>query len=340
MLGKNFIHTIELHFSNKCSGDCICCSKAHGGDSKQMVSKEVVEATIRNLKHVEFNWLQLGGDGDSFLNPVFIPSLRRYRAEFPNKGLCLFTNGSLLTKNMTDVLTSERLLDDIQTRIDSLNPDLYRQSTGMSLDKVIDNIKYFFLQNDFIRYHIIYFPLYAYKHMCKKVLNKDVPAHWHRIDESLLRDESAEVRKFFYTLPRNEKMTEAQMNFRISPICLWGEREDIPPAFNKSCTQLPERKGCFRNQVYIYPNGNIGCCAYDDAQNTFVIGNVLESDTAVNDLWASDKRVKIINDVREGKYYGKYPCTNPDACGMYFVDNSINYGDAYEREHTVKSVAR
>lgn len=340
MSNKPFIHTIELHFSNKCTGDCICCSKAHGGSSPQMVSAEVVDATIRNLQHIEFNWLQLGGDGDSFLNPEFIPSLRKYRKAFPNVGLCLFSNGSMLTEDMSDVLITERLLDDIQTRIDSLNPDLYRQSTGLSLDKVLNNIQYFYLMNDFIRYHIIYFPLYAYKYLCKQMLNKDMPTHWHRIDESLLRDEAAEVKQFFYTLPRNEKMTEAQMNFRISPICLWGEREDIPPVFDKVCTQLPENKGCFRNQTYIYPNGNIGSCAYDDAQDTFILGNVLTSDTALKEAWEGTKRQQFIDGVRSGRFFGTYPCTNPVACGMYFVDKSVNYGDAYERNHKVSSLAR
>jgi MoaA/NifB/PqqE/SkfB family radical SAM enzyme len=340
MTGKNFIHTVELHFSNKCTGDCICCSKAHGGSNPEFVTERVVDATIRNLQFIEFNWLQLGGDGDSFLNPVFIPSLRKYRQVFPGKGLCLFTNGAMLTKEMTDILTSEKLLDDIQTRLDSLDPELYRQSTGLSLERVIDNIKYFFLQNTFTRYHIIYFPLYAYKHVCREQLGKEQPTHWHRINEDLLHDEAMEMKKFFYSLPRNPRMTEAQMNFRISPICLWGEREDIPPVTDKVCTQLPEYKGCFRNQIYVYPNGDLGCCAYDDAQNTFIVGNVLDHDHAIHDAWASDKRMQIIDDVRRGKYYGKYPCTNPVACGMYFVDKSVNYGSCYERNNTVSKVAR
>lgn len=319
---STFIKIIELHFSNRCTGDCVVCSKAHGFNSPQFVTSSIVDATIRNLHNVDFNTLQLGGDGDSFLNPVFIPSLRKYRENFPGKSMCLFSNASMLTVDNADTIIEEHLLDDLQTRIDSMNPVLYKQSTKLSLENVLDNIIYFFQHNDCVRYHIIYFPLYAYKEMCLRRLGK-MPAHWDRIDETLLKDESASVRRFFYLIPRNEKMHEALLNFRVSPICLWGEREDMKPVASSVCTQLPESNGCFKNQIYIYPNGNIGMCAYDDGQNTFVVGNVLDSDYAVRDTWNGALRKQIIDDVRAGKYYGKYPCTNPIACGMHFVDKSF-----------------
>jgi radical SAM protein with 4Fe4S-binding SPASM domain len=336
--GRQFIHTIELHFSNRCSGNCVVCSRAHGGDNQALITKDTVDAIIDNLKDIDFNWLQVGGDGDSFLSSEFFPALRRFREAFPKKGICLFSNGSMLTKERADTIIAERLLDDIQTRIDSLNVQLYKQSTGLNLATVIDNIKYFFLHNNFVRYHIIYFPLYAYRDTCMQRLDKE-PTQWNRIDESLLSNEARGMREYFKSLPRNSDMSDALFNFRVSQICLWGEREDATSNLNATCTQLPEHKGCFRNQVYIYPDGSVGSCAYDDGQDTFILGNIVKGDRLA-DLWVSDKREQFISDIRNGKYKGKYPCTNPDACKMFAHDPSIQYGDSYERVHTVTQPGR
>jgi hypothetical protein len=329
---KPFIHTIELHYSNRCTGDCIVCSKAHGRNKEPFCSYEVVDATVENLKDIDFNWLQVGGDGDSFLNKeVFFYALRRFRKEFPDKGICLFSNASLLTPENTDILVGEKLLDDIQTRIDSLNPILYKQSTGLKLEKVLDNIKYFFVRNDFIRFHVIYFPLYGYKDFCQGLLGKR-PTHWHRIDEALLRNEEQDMRTFFYSLPRNEGMVN-RLGFRVSQLCFWGEREDVTPR-SAVCTQL---NAAFVNQTYIYPDGDIGLCPYDDGQDTFVLGNILRGDK-IKDIWDSDLRKQFIKDISEGKYCGTYPCTDPVACGMYNHSGKIP-GFAYGKgtnKHNVR----
>jgi MoaA/NifB/PqqE/SkfB family radical SAM enzyme len=329
---KPFIKIVELHFSNKCTGDCVICSEAHGGNNSQLCTVEVVDKIIENLKGVDFNILQVGGDGDSFLNKeVFFYGLRRLRKEFPHKQICLYSNGSLLTEENARTIVDEGLLDDILTRIDSLNPVLYKQSTGLNLEKVLNNFKHFFAISESVKCCIIYFPLYAYRDMCIKMLGRE-PARWNRIDNTLLRNEYQEMRDYFSIIPKNPRM---RFSIRPSQISLWGERRNVPPrdvdCFQRSAEEFTtylERglllkgelccHGSFINQTYIYPNGTVGLCPYDDGQDTFILGDLMKDDSLA-DIWVSERRKQIIQDIRDRKYNGKYPCIDPIACGMYDV---------------------
>jgi radical SAM protein with 4Fe4S-binding SPASM domain len=307
------IKYIELHFSNLCSNNCVICSKSHGGDSQPFITEDVVDAIIDNLYDINYTSLQVGGDGDSFLSKLFIPSLQRFKKVFPTGKITLFTNGRGLSPDISMTIINERLLDEIQIRLDSLNPVVYSQSTGRDyLKLILDNIEFFRKHNNFILFVIIYFPLYLYRQACKNRINKDMPTYWKNIDESLLYDEYQEFQRYFNVESANKNL----FRVRNSQIGLWGEREDIPPYFQAQCPQLPENDGAFKNQIYIYPNGNIGLCPYDDEQNTFIIGNILKD--RLIDVWNGEQRQQIINDVRNGKYLGKYPCTDPRTCVMKF----------------------
>jgi len=302
---RPFIPIIELHFSNKCTGNCVICSKAHGGDSSPLLDLETFDYIVEGLTTVDFDVIQVGGDGDSFLNPIFFDALQILREEFPDKTLTLFTNGYMLTKENSERIIGDKLLDNIETRIDSVNPVLFKQSTGLDFETVKNNLLYFMKINDFVRQHIIYFPLFLYKECVQTYLNK-YPTHYAHINEAFLQNERMAVFNTF-----NHANSPNLFNFRVSEICLWGEREDVQPAEGQ-CSQL---NGAFKNQIYIYPNGNIGLCPYDDGQNTFILGNVF--DDSLDDVWTSDNRNNIIKDIKDGKYVGRYPCTNPVACDSF-----------------------
>ena len=326
------IPIVELHFSNKCTGSCIICSEAHGENNIVFCTEEVVDKIIENLKEIDFDIVQVGGDGDSFINKdVFFYALRRLRIEFPDKHLCLYTNASMLTDTNGRTIVEEKLLDEIVTRIDTLNLTLFKQSTGLSLGRVLSNIKRFFLINDCVKYVLVYFPLYGYRDLCLKMLGRE-PARWNRLDSTLLKNEIVEMKKYFDDLPKHPNMPS--YFFRGSPVSLWGERKDLSPR-DVDCFQVDQEAfdkyvkygltggrlcvhGSFLNQTYIYPDGSVGLCPYDDRQDTFICGNLMKGDSLA-DIWVSDKRLQMIQDVKDRKYNGKYPCIDPIACGMYDI---------------------
>ncbi len=307
MSSRPYIPIVELHFSNRCTGTCVICSDSHGYDSFPYCTPDVFEHIVQNLFTIDFGVIQVGGDGDSFLNPYFFDALRLLRKEFPGKTLTLFTNGFMLTPDRSDIILKERLLDNIETRIDTINPVLFKQSTGLDFNIVSSNIAYFMSKNKSnIKTHIIYFPLFLYEECVREFLGKE-PTDFYKISKNLLHNEYLEVLNFFKL-----RVVDGPFNFRISEICLWGEREDVFIDTTTPCSQL---NGAFKNQVYIYPNGNYGLCPFDDGQNTFIFGNALYDNLA--GAYVGNVRMKFIQDIADMKYAGKGCCINPKACYSY-----------------------
>jgi radical SAM protein with 4Fe4S-binding SPASM domain len=316
MSNKPYIKIIELHFSNRCTGTCVICSRAHGYESFPYCTPDVFRSIVDNLKHVDFSVIQLGGDGDSFLNPNFLDYVKILRTTFPDKTLTLFTNAYMLNESNSNRIIQENLLNNIETRIDTLNEILFRQSTGLDLSVVLNNLTYFMRHNHSIKNHIIYFPLFLYRECVREMLGKE-PTYFDNIDESLLKNEYLDVYRFFKPLAKPNTF-----NFRISEICLWGERTDVKPRVHL-CSQL---NGAFKNQVYIYPNGNIGLCPYDDGQNTFILGNITRD--KLNEIWTSATRLETIDNIVNYQYVGTYPCIDPVACDSFdFYRKKVNLYD-------------
>lgn len=306
-----YIKTIELHFSNICTGDCVICSKSHGNKSNPKAGNDYINAVIENLKRIDFDQIQVGGDGDSFLSEQFIPGLRRLRKEFPDKVICLYSNCSRMVPPISDILVKEKLLHQLQVRVDTIDPDLYFQSTRLHFYKLEENLSYFLKINDFTQVTIIYFPLYKYEEHCRKYLNKQHGTYFKRINKTLLQDEYSRVINYFLSMPCKDR---SKLDYRLSGICLWGERTDIPYTPGV-CSQL---NGAFKNQTYIYPNGDIGLCPYDDGQDTFILGNIYKDNLA--EVWESERRKQFIQYIEEGKI-DYYPCINAEACNTRNVED-------------------
>ena len=148
--------------------------------------------------------------------------------------------------------------------------------------------------------------MFIYEQSVREYLDKE-PTDFYKIDKGLLKNEYLLVYTHF-----KSKVVKGPFNFRISEICSWGEREDAFINTETVCSQL---NGAFKNQVYIYPNGNYGLCPFDDGQDTFVFGNVATDNLA--EAYVGGKRKQYIQDITDMKYAGKGCCINPKACYSY-----------------------
>lgn len=312
----NLPQTIELHISNRCTGNCVVCSKAHGGDWPHFVTDEVVAATIERIKETGKTdyTLQLGGDGDSFLHPRFLDYLFQFRDELPGCHRCLYTSAFSLRHDEAERIVSCELLNEIQIRIDSLIPDVYYRSTGMLLDVVLENIqelrRQMVVQGRHVRLCIIYLPLYKYRQSCGHTLGKR-PTYFDHLDGVELTDEWPAVQSYFASQPGVHSIET-----RITGLSLWAERTDCEFS-DHPCPRLPEcLPGDMARQLYIYPNGDYGLCGYDDGQDTFILGNVLND--RIEDVWGGDKMMGFMDAIRN-RTPENHPacCVNPRACVMW-----------------------
>lgn len=305
------IRTIELHYSNRCSGCCKICAKTFS-PNRFKPAFATINYTLRMiecLKEIECRELQTGGDGDSFLNPIYLDSLKMIKDHYPGQKIALYTSAFSLTPERTDRILREKLIDEINVRLDTTQPDLYSWHTGMNLSQTLSNLEYFRRHNDRIDLTIIYFPLHLYAPTCRSILGKE-PAFFHEAEVlDLLRDEEQEVYSMISQIPG-----PMPIRTRRSGICLWAERYDAEPDTSTPCRHLDD---AFDWQGLVYPNGDVGTCAYDSSQDQLVYGNIFRDSLAA--LWTGDRKKQIVDEIRLGKRYGKFPCNSPKACGFYDV---------------------
>lgn len=303
--------TVELHFSNKCTGNCVICSKAHGGNNLHFVSEEVIRAVAKNIREIGCDVdFQLGGDGDSFLHPQFLDFLCLLRDEAPNGRRSLYSNFFMFTPEMSDRIERGGLLHEAHTRIDSLDPNIFQLSTGLPMDRVLANVEYFAKINTHARFDIAYFPLYQYRQLVRAALHKE-PTYIERLGNMELSNEWMNVHAYCTHMKSKRPVIP-----RLSGLSLWAERTDCEFS-DYPCPRLPENKpGTMKKQIYIYPNGNYGGCGYDDGQDTFIMGNILTH--RLEDVWNGPKWLEFMDIVRN-RTKDDHPacCVNPKACVMW-----------------------
>jgi hypothetical protein len=297
------IPEIELCFSNACTALCFICSRTHGGSSDPLMSRQVFDAAIKHMHNIDFDILQTGGDGDAFLNPIYLDALRELRREFPKVQIVLYSNFALLTPNVADVLIGENLINRLYTRVDSVLPDAFAISTGLDMELVFSNIDYFLSKNKNIVFQINYSNIKGYRDNCRRVLGKD-PYQWiEALDWSPANEYEAVVNRFSRL---------GSVKFSNIKRTLWAERND--PAINPEPDMPCQRTYCFNSVCYVWPTGNISICGYDDGQDAMIVGNVLEESIA--SIWNGERRKKMIEYVT-GRGIKGYPCINPKACLFY-----------------------
>jgi MoaA/NifB/PqqE/SkfB family radical SAM enzyme len=294
------IPEIELAFSNACIAACYICSPTHGGDNFPLMTQKIFDKCVSDLKNIQFDIIQTGGDGDSFLNPIFIDALRTLRREFPRVKIVLYSNFDLLTPERADIIISENLINELYTRIDTLDSGLFKVCTGLDQENVFSNIEYFISKNKKILFQINYSNIKDYFNKCKQVLGT-TPFFWkEKLFDAPDDEYTAIMRKF--------------ENARFSKIkhSLWAERHN-PEV--KAEPDLPcGRTYCFDNTCYIWTDGDVGICAYDDGQDTMIVGNVMKE--SIDEIWTCESRMKMIEKVKNRGIKG-YPCVNPKCCLFY-----------------------
>jgi MoaA/NifB/PqqE/SkfB family radical SAM enzyme len=267
------------------------------------MSQQVFDAAIKHMREIDFDIVQTGGDGDAFLNPIYLDSLRRLRREFPKVRIDLYSNFALLTPDVADVLIEENIINRLYTRVDSVIDQAFAISTGLDMELVFSNIDYFLSKNKKIVFQINYSNIKGYRDNCRRVLGKE-PYQWIEALDWVPSDEYEAVVRRFSNL--------GEVRFSNIKRTLWAERNDpaIKPELDMPC----QRTYCFHDVCYVWPTGNIGICGYDDGQDAMIVGNVLEESIA--SIWSGERRNKMIEHVTNRRIKG-YPCINPKACLFY-----------------------
>jgi hypothetical protein len=263
---NNYIHELELNFSNLCGADCIMCSEPHGKGSinNEIMSPDTFNVLLEQLKDVKTDIIQTSGDGETFKNPYYLEYVRKLKILKPDVPLWIYNNFSMFDEEKVNFVLRHNIFAKINTRVDSLHKWIFKKSSGLDRDVVFNNIKYFLSINDKIPFVILYNKITDYYNRCKTVLGKR-PIRDRFTDEELsnVPDEMLEIHNYF---KRYAKRPDLIIMCKINH-GLWGERyrNDVIHYPNYSCPKY----NVVEKVCWVYPSGSIGGCCFSKGTEVF-----------------------------------------------------------------------
>lgn len=307
---NNYIHEIELNFSNLCNANCIMCSEPHGsGCSENIMKRDTFMILLEQLKDVETDIIQTSGDGETFCNPNYLDYIEMLKAFKPNTPMWIYNNFSIFTPERIDRVLQNKYFEKIHTRIDSLNPTIFKKSSGLDYNRVIENIKYFLSVNETTPFVILYNNIKDYYNRCLQVTGKrPIRDRFTDVELNEVQDEQAEIHKYLKSLAKRPDLIQM---CKISH-GLWGERYRTDILHNPTypCPKI----NVIEKVCWVYPNGKIGMCCYEDKQiEELSLGNIRNEH--ILDIFYGEKRKQAIQKIKNNQF-PEYPCNNPRMCGF------------------------
>lgn len=302
---KTDLYELELNFSNICGANCIICSRPHGVGNIPFMCKKVFDIILQQAKDIKtLNMIQTSGNGEAFLNPNYLDYISQLKKEFTFP-VWTYNNFSLLNRDRANRIVQEQLFDKIHVRVDSLDKQWFETNSNLNQDLVFENLKYFMSINTKIPVTILYNNIKSYYKRCWKILEKR-PERDFFTDDQLdnYANEAGKIRTYF------EPFSKVPIDICEIGHSLWGERRTATPDYDYMCPKV----SVISHVTWICPNGDVSVCCYDDTQSKFIVGNIL--DDHILDIWNSDKRLKIVENIKNKAYNGTAPCTSPRCCGF------------------------
>lgn len=311
------LKSINLSLSSSCGGDCIYCPGNRGQRIKQKnMSFECVERIVDELASESFRnahdirRIELGENGDAFLNRDIIRILRLVRSRLPGVSTHMFSNFHNLTKDKAEIILKEDLLNHLFCNIDGSTKENYYRVKKLGLDVVIRNLFSFISVRNEIGSSagvtVLTISLHRYIHAIHKHFNF-TPVKLK--DEKLrhIPDDSHE------TIEQVRKILDPSKDGIFSSFIVgWAERERVDVEgidYQKYTCPLLDR---VKNEAFIAPDGTWYACCLDQ-NNELVLGNVMEE--SLNDIFLGEKRQAFIAMLENREFAGiGGPCSTVNCC--------------------------
>lgn len=308
---------INLSLSSACGANCIYCPSDRGKKIRQkLMPFELVERIVEEIsaedfiKYHDIRKLELGENGDAFLNKDTIKILRFIKSKAPHIQIRICSNFHNLTKDIAEMVLKENLIDVLVCNIDGSNDKNYFNVKNLDFHNTMKNLKDFLSIRDSINSEfgikIIFISLHNY---INTIYNNFGSYPSNMKDPNLIKisDDSAAIKNHLKNL-----LNPLKDNFSKSGIIGWAERDKID--INKinyrtySCPNLKR----IEKEAFIAPDGTwYACCL--DSNNELELGNVM--DTSISEIINSTKRKELIESLKK-KEFSKIggPCKTVNCC--------------------------
>lgn len=262
------LRLVHVESSSLCNLRCQYCvvSNNYGRIERNNISEQVLDAALQSINEIPTIWvIQVSGLGEPLVNPGFCHMLWRIYHETKVRNIWFFSNGMLLTKEVSDELAKIPLNFKIFFSIDGRTPEENgRQRRGSVYPIVRQNILYFLKQiagksNFNVGIHnliiaregeTVYTPEFLLNDFGFLHIDSHRTFYFPELSQKTLHDEGIEIH------------------------------------------HKPDKRVCKRMfaQATIRSNGDVVRCHWDSACS-IVMGNVLEQ--SLKEIWWSDKYVAL-----------------------------------------------
>jgi len=131
---------LVIETTNFCNARCMICPYSKMKRSKKIMTEEIFKKIIERIKeeNLAINKIFFSGMGEPLTDPNLVGRIRAIKnLEFPVR---LYTNGSLLTSEVSRKLVSEGL-DEINISFNGTTPLEYKKIMNLDFEKTVKNIE-------------------------------------------------------------------------------------------------------------------------------------------------------------------------------------------------------
>ncbi|MCK9544197.1 MAG: radical SAM protein [Novosphingobium sp.] len=303
------IQEINLSLANICNAKCFFCPRDQYEAKVKIMPILLIKKIIKDIESEEFKGeghkilhCTIGENGEPTLNPNLIEILRLLRKVSPS--IHLFTNFSNLTKDKSETIIKEHLVDAISTNVDGLNAESYKQAKGLDFENFKRNVLDFAeLRKSLNDKSIVLFLHIISTENYNKAVLKFFNTMPNKQILPLFAGEAESIKKYWQTIIEPSDAIGVEDNL------MWAERKTSPKKQGDfSCTNINRIK----TNVFINPAGDWYICCFD-AGNEIVLGNIKKQ--TISEIYKSKKRQDIIKLLEEKKFDEiGYPCNRVDCC--------------------------
>ncbi len=297
------IKSVNLSLSVRCGADCIYCPHDRGQKLyiKTMpfdILKKIVDemATEEFKEKHNTQYMELSENGDCFFNPDLIKIMRYIKQKLPGIKTEMFTNFQLFTKEKSEIMLKEKLIDSVRFNIDGHNERNYFAVKKISLETVKKNIL------DFIEIRRKYDSNVG---LIMYILSLQ---RYVQAIRDHLRVSPVKLKERIYNVIDNSRIIPEQFQAVLDPtkdrtiishVMGWAEREQIDVSkidYSKcECTFLNR----IRKEAFIAPDGSwYACCL--DSKIEHVFGNVMQQ--SLDEIFNKEKRKEFIIKLESKKF--------------------------------------
>jgi len=127
--------------TNHCNAKCVFCPNNALARDKGPMEQALFEKIIEDCKAFPLDAIEPFLQGDPFADKMILERLEYIRRHLPKAKLRLYTNGYGLTPQRADALLGLGI-DHLYVSINTLNPEKYKTTMGLSLARTLENMEY------------------------------------------------------------------------------------------------------------------------------------------------------------------------------------------------------